>query len=144
NLLELPRACVRQERRPAPERDGLLVRRPEVLPVPSRCGHADPEAESAMTRGLVIALVVAMAPEAGAAKKVAPKTAERAPSELAARVAGQGKVRFVTAKRAYLDRGALDGLKVGDAISLQRLGKNVGGCKLESVAEREATCAATN
>ena len=98
-----------------------------------------------MRRWAWLAMVVALSSVASARSKPPPKKDRvGAPREMAARAAGVGRVRFVTAKRAYLDRGALDGLKVGDAITLVRLGRSAGTCKLDAVAEREAICAAGN
>jgi hypothetical protein len=49
-------------------------------------------------------------------------------------------VLFVTEKRAYLNRGALDGLVPGQSISLLRRARGVGPCTIESVSDHRATC----
>ena len=99
-----------------------------------------------MRRWAWILFLVAASPSVARARAKPPAKKDRvgAPRELGARMAGVGRVRFVTAKRAYLDRGTLDGLKAGDSIALVRLGRSVGTCKLDVVAEREAICAAAN
>jgi hypothetical protein len=52
-----------------------------------------------------------------------------------------GHVVFVTDKRAYLDRGSLDGLGPGQTLQLYRGGRAAGTCAVDTIAEREATCA---
>ena len=57
-----------------------------------------------------------------------------------AAVAGVGSVLFVTDKRAYLDRGAHDGLGAHQAVPIFRGSRSVGTCTIETLAERQATC----
>jgi hypothetical protein len=49
-------------------------------------------------------------------------------------------VQFVTDKRAYLNRGARDGLEVKQSVSIVRAGRTVGSCTIETVADHQATC----
>jgi len=51
-----------------------------------------------------------------------------------------GRVRFVTAKRIYLDRGAADGLRPGDKVSFSRAGLAAGGCTIDLVGAHDAVC----
>ena len=54
--------------------------------------------------------------------------------------AATGQVRFVTAKRIYLDRGAADGVRGGDKVSFSRQGRAVGGCVIDEVGAHDAVC----
>lgn len=54
----------------------------------------------------------------------------------------RGKVRWVTAKRAYLDAGKLDGLKLGDTLELFRGRNKAATCKIDQLADHAASCAA--
>ena len=51
-----------------------------------------------------------------------------------------GFVQFVTEKRAYLNRGSLDGIAARQTVPLTRAGRGVGSCTIEAVSERQATC----
>lgn len=51
-----------------------------------------------------------------------------------------GEIRFVTEKRAYLDRGARDGLAVSQQLQLTRGARPFATCKVDTVSEHEATC----
>ena len=51
-----------------------------------------------------------------------------------------GRVRFVTAKRVYLDKGAADGLRAGDKVSFSRKGLAAGGCTIDVVGTHDAVC----
>ena len=51
-----------------------------------------------------------------------------------------GRVQMVTDRRAYLDRGAVDGLVAGQALAIARAGRPIGSCTLEVVGDHEATC----
>jgi hypothetical protein len=51
-----------------------------------------------------------------------------------------GRVRFVTAKRLYLDRGAADGLRAGDKVTFSRDGRAAGGCTIDLVGGHDAVC----
>jgi hypothetical protein len=51
-----------------------------------------------------------------------------------------GFVQFVTDKRAYLNRGALDGLAPRQVVPLTRGGRGAGSCTIDAVAEHQATC----
>ena len=50
------------------------------------------------------------------------------------------RVQFVTDHRAYLDRGAADGLVVGQWLPIARGVRAIGSCKIEGVGDHEATC----
>jgi hypothetical protein len=63
------------------------------------------------------------------------------PVRLHAHPPGTGTVLSVTARRAYLDAGARDGLAVGRELRLERKGRPAGRCSVEAVADRGATCA---
>ena len=49
-------------------------------------------------------------------------------------------VLFVTAKRAYLNRGVFDGLAPGQSIQLVRQGRAMGTCVVETAFDHQATC----
>ncbi len=66
---------------------------------------------------------------------VAAVTAAAAPRE-------RGRVRYATAKRAYLDAGKLEGLKLGDTIDLVRGARKAATCKIDQLADRGASCLA--
>lgn len=81
------------------------------------------------------------------------RTARSPASELSAALAGlllasgagaaepaKGKVVSVSASRAYLDRGAADGLVAGATVELKRAGEKAGTCVVEEVAEHHARC----
>jgi hypothetical protein len=51
-----------------------------------------------------------------------------------------GRVRFVTEHRAYLDRGAAEGLAVGQWLPIARGVRSIGSCKIETAGDHEATC----
>ncbi|HEY3451638.1 MAG TPA: hypothetical protein VGK67_35090 [Myxococcales bacterium] len=54
--------------------------------------------------------------------------------------AAPGKVLSASATRAYLDRGAADGLAVGARVALTRAGEAAGECEVEEVSEHHARC----
>jgi hypothetical protein len=54
--------------------------------------------------------------------------------------AATGRVRFVTAKRLYLDKGAADGLRAGDKVTFSRRGMAAGGCTIDLVGAHDAVC----
>jgi hypothetical protein len=51
-----------------------------------------------------------------------------------------GQVRFVTAKRIYLDKGAADGVRAGDRVAFSRQGRAAGGCVIDLVGAHDAVC----
>jgi hypothetical protein len=51
-----------------------------------------------------------------------------------------GRVQFLTDRRAYLDRGAADGLSLRQSLAVARAGRPIGACTIESVGDHEATC----
>ena len=75
---------------------------------------------------------------AGSARKPSARLeAERTPSPPRASVPS---VLFVTAKRAYLNRGVFDGLAPGQSIQLVRQGRAMGTCVVETAFDHQATC----
>ncbi len=54
--------------------------------------------------------------------------------------AATGQVRFVTARRLYLDKGAADGLRAGDKVTFSREGRGAGGCTIDLVGTHDAVC----
>jgi len=91
--------------------------------------RAAPPATSSAAATLSSSLAVAAAP-------VPPQTTRssaRAPST-------PGRVQFVTDKRAYLDRGAADGLTPGQALPLARGGRSAGSCTVDTTSDHGATC----
>ncbi len=78
----------------------------------------------------------------GAAKEepgeAAAPTAPVAP--LHQRADNKGSVTYVSAGRAYLDRGKDEGLAVGTEVAFSRHGKSAGTCRVEWVADHHATC----
>jgi len=51
-----------------------------------------------------------------------------------------GHVQFVTERRAYLDRGAAEGMAARQSLAMARGGRPVGACTIESLGDHEATC----
>jgi len=49
-------------------------------------------------------------------------------------------VGFVTDKRAYLNRGARDGVALKQSVQLLRRGRAIGSCVVDSVGDHQATC----
>lgn len=69
------------------------------------------------------------------------KPVKRAPAAAnVARRTGQIRVTYVTAERAYLDRGASDGLSVGQTVSFRRGAKAAASCTIEQLAASSAVC----
>ena len=76
--------------------------------------------------------------KAGSAHKPSARPeAERTP---ATPKASEPSVLFVTAKRAYLNRGVFDGLAPGQSIQLVRQGRAMGTCVVETAFDHQATC----
>jgi hypothetical protein len=65
------------------------------------------------------------------------------PSASSAVLTASGQVRFVTAKRIYLDKGAADGLQAGVKVTFARARRAVGGCTIDLVGAHDAVCRAT-
>lgn len=66
-----------------------------------------------------------------------------ATTAFAAPATALGTVLFVTGARAYVDRGAADGLTTGQSVRLFRHGAPVATCTLELVSEHAGTCRTT-
>lgn len=109
-----------------------------------------PRAAAPLRSALAVlaALAALAAPQSAAAPGASPAPAQRfgkvrlKPSRLQVpvRQPGQGLVTSVTAQRAYLDRGAEDGLAVGAKLQLHRGGRTGATCEVESVGPHVATC----
>jgi hypothetical protein len=69
----------------------------------------------------------------------ATSTAPAKPAKVAA-ASSAGSVQFVTEKRAYLDRGAKDGLAAKQSLQLFRGNRTLGSCAIETLADHQATC----
>jgi len=90
-------------------------------------------------------LALALASPAGAARKSRPvkKPRQERQERRAVKPSGNpelGTVMYLTASRAYLDRGHADGLAVGTELKLERQGRDAGACKVDSVGDHVATC----
>ncbi len=96
-------------------------------------------------RWLLTAAVVLAATHAVAAARVPNRRVKAEPALLAPNKPsdGPGQVTYVTADRVFVDRGAADGVAVGNALTVTRGGKTVGTCTVKSVTELAATCAGT-
>ena len=99
---------------------------------------------------LAAAMTVLAAADAQARTRRATKVAARGGNAKAdakgapsARPSGGGNgpaVLFVTDKRAYLNRGARDGLKPKQVVPLFRGGRAAGSCTIETLAQHQASC----
>lgn len=78
-------------------------------------------------------------PPAAAAKKPRPERTGNGAVKSSANPE-LGTVTYLTASRAYLDRGKADGLAVGAELSMERRGQGAGTCKVDSVGDHVATC----
>jgi hypothetical protein len=82
----------------------------------------------------------ATATSKGARRLSRTEEAERTPSVKTARPDSAPSVLFVTEKRAYLNRGTLDGLAPRQSIQLLRRGRAMGTCTIENTSDHRATC----
>ena len=89
---------------------------------------------------LLIALLVVGVAQAAKPKRERAATPRRPVPAAGSSSVGPGQVTFVTTTTAYLDRGAVDGLAVGDAHTVTRAGRLVGRCTIATVAQSWATC----
>jgi hypothetical protein len=103
-------------------------RRTSLLAIAALTALAAADARARPRRGVKVAA------RAGNAKTGDPKSA--AP----ARATNGPAVVFVTEKRAYLNRGARDGLTANQSVPLFRVGRAAGSCTIETLAERQASC----
>jgi hypothetical protein len=55
-------------------------------------------------------------------------------------VEGPGQITYVTSDAVYVDRGSVDGVAVGNALTVTRAGKALGTCTVATVTEQAATC----
>ena len=74
------------------------------------------------------------------ARKTQVSTMPAKPGLASANGGSGGRVQFVTDKRAYLDRGARDGLSAKQSLQLSRAGRAIGSCNVETLADHQATC----
>jgi hypothetical protein len=58
------------------------------------------------------------------------------------RDAGHGRVAYVSSRRVYLDRGAADGLALGEVVVLVRNGRPIAFCPVKMLADHAAVCRA--
>ena len=93
-----------------------------------------------MRAWLLLALLLGAVAFGKAKPKVKRPVQRRAPVIQTSVAAGPGQVTFVTATTAYLDRGIVDGLAVGSAITLTRAGRLVGRCTIATASEKWSTC----
>lgn len=77
---------------------------------------------------------------ASRAAKALGATPPAVPVAISPRKGNVGQVLYLTAARAYLDRGSLDGLTEGSSVTLTRGGRSVGACRIEWLNEHTATC----
>ncbi len=92
---------------------------------------------------LLVALLLLPLPVLAAAARGSPAhLSNPAVDRVARRAPGIGRVTFVTAARAYLDRGAEDGLAPGQTLELTRRGTRAGTCQIDWVGPHQATCTA--
>ncbi len=76
----------------------------------------------------------------GATARAASPATSSSTKSAAAPSTTEGHVRFVTDARAYLDRGADDGLGRGQTVSIVRAGVAVTSCLVDAVGDHAATC----
>lgn len=92
-----------------------------------------------MTRALLLLVLVPLVASAAPKKRTkAPRTRKTAPA--AALSTGPGQVKFVTAEKAYLDRGTADGVTPGQELKVMRGNRPAGTCKVDDAAEHFASC----
>ncbi len=89
-----------------------------------------------MTPGFVVAVLVGAAPGAKAPTVAAAPPPKRVP----AADTGPGTVNFVTTDAVYVNRGGLDGVKVGDSLPILHSGKPVANCEVTALADHSAVC----
>src|SRR5450631_79268 len=154
-LHRLSRPRVRAEQRRAqqprePRARALPVRQRQVLRMP-RERPAIADVSGRWWRLLIGATAIwcglGVIPHARAAGRRRPRAGatSAAPAKPAktAKVAASssaGSVQFVTEKRAYLDRGAKEGLAPKQSLQLFPGGRAVGACAIETLADHQATC----
>lgn len=86
--------------------------------------------------GLVLVCSVSAAARPPARKKASSKVTQRSSTA----VDPFGAVTSVTAEAAFLNRGAVDGLKSGQPITFTRTGKQVGKCVIDALSDHYARC----
>lgn len=97
-----------------------------------------------MTRAFVLACVLLpLAATAAPKKRVRTPRTRPASKPQVVISTGPGKVKFVTADKAYLDRGLVDGVAVGQELKVMRGNRASNTCKVDSVADHFATCVGT-
>ncbi|HYX91411.1 MAG TPA: hypothetical protein VE782_07615 [Myxococcaceae bacterium] len=94
-----------------------------------------------MSRARGISMALALAAAGAPAEGVGRKRADTArPAPMERRLPGLVKVEYVTASRAYLDRGAEDGIAAGESLPFARDGRPAGDCRIETLGPHSATC----
>jgi hypothetical protein len=91
-----------------------------------------------VTRALLLLVLVPLLVEAAPKKRTGAPREKRSPST--ALSTGPGQVKFVTAEKAYLDRGTADGVTPGQELKVMRGHRPVGTCKVDDAAEHFASC----
>jgi hypothetical protein len=92
-------------------------------------------------RQVTLAIALVLATETSAAARARRRPAAPVPVAGPARPGpGEGRVEFVTEKRAYLDHGTDAGLAAGQAVALSRGGRPAGTCTVEVSAAHRASC----
>jgi hypothetical protein len=71
------------------------------------------------------------------------KTAPRRPGAAPAALNTFGEISSVTSEAAFLNRGSVDGVSAGQAVTFNRGGKPAGTCKVTGVSEHFARCEGT-
>jgi hypothetical protein len=84
-----------------------------------------------------VALVMALAANARVPRGKPKAETVLAPNKW---VEGPGQITYVTADTVFVDRGSVDGVAVGNPLSVTRAGKTVGTCTVATVTEQAATC----
>ncbi|MFO0581186.1 MAG: hypothetical protein U0229_02845 [Anaeromyxobacter sp.] len=89
---------------------------------------------------LSLAALVALAPGARPAAVLRASPLEEGGPRRAAHRAGTADVVYLSATRAYLDAGAVDGLSLGEQVTFKRHAEVVGRCAIDQVGDHNASC----
>lgn len=89
---------------------------------------------------LALLLSAAIPANARVTPRVRPTRSDGGPLAPLKRSEGPGQVTYVTADTVFVDRGSLDGVAAGAALTVTRAGKPVGTCTVAAVTEHGATC----
>lgn len=89
---------------------------------------------------LLLCVLLPLLAEAAPKKRVRTPRPRKGATSTAAISTGPGKVTFVTAEKAYLDRGLADGVALGQELKVMHGNRTSTTCKVDSVADHFATC----